>query len=116
MHKVWAVVRREFIERVRQKWFWVMALVGPLFFGAIILLPQLMMRGGGVKDIAVVDATTQGLGQRVTTALDTAVGPDGRRVLRAARVPAGARLIYSLWEQVGGTRLGGGFRFSPRTA
>ena len=107
MHKVWAVVRREFIERVRQKWFWVMALVGPLFFGAIILLPQLMMRGGGVKDIAVVDATTQGLGQRVTTALDTAVGPDGRRVFRAARVPAGADVIDSLRKQVEAKRLEG---------
>jgi ABC-2 type transport system permease protein len=107
MHKVWAVVRREFIERVRQKWFWVMALVGPLFFGAIILLPQMMMRGGGVKDIAVVDGTTQGLGQRVTTALDTAAGPDGRRVFHVARVPAGAGVIDSLRKQVEAKRLEG---------
>lgn len=107
MRKVWAVVRREFIERVRQKWFWVMALVGPLFFGAIILLPQLMMRGGGVKDIAVVDGTTQGLGQRVTNALDTAAGLDGRRVFHVARVPAGPGVIDSLRKQVEAKRLEG---------
>jgi ABC-2 type transport system permease protein len=107
MHKVWAVVRREFIERVRQKWFWVMALVGPLFFGAIILLPQLMMRGGGVKNIAVVDGTTQGLGQRVTAALDTAPGLDGHRVFHVARVPAGVGVIDSLRKQVEAKRLEG---------
>jgi len=100
MLKVWAVVRREFIERVRQKWFWVMALVGPLFFGAIILLPQLMMRGGGVKNIAVVDGTTNGLGQRVTAALDTAAGLDGHRVFHVARVPSGPQVIDSLRAQV----------------
>ena len=107
MHKVWAVVRREFVERVRQKWFWVMALVGPLFFAGIILLPQLMMRGGGVKDIAVVDGTTQGLGQRVTAALDTAVGLDGRRVFRVARVAAGPAVIDSLRREVEAKRLEG---------
>jgi ABC-2 type transport system permease protein len=96
MLKVWAVVRREFIERVRQKWFWVMALVGPLFFAAIILLPQLMLRAGGVKNIAVVDGTTNGLGQRVTAALDTAAGLDGHRVFHVARVPAGPGVIDSL--------------------
>ncbi len=107
MHKVWAVVRREFIERVRQKWFWVMALVGPLFFAGIILLPQLMMRGGGVKYIAVVDGTTQGLGQRVTAALDTAAGLDGRRVFRVARVAAGPNVIDSLRREVEAKRLEG---------
>ena len=107
MHKVWAVVRREFIERVRQKWFWVMALVGPLFFGAIILLPQLMLRGGGVKDIAVVDGTTQGLGERVTAALNTFMTPDTHSVFHAVRVPASAGVIDSLTGQVEAKRLEG---------
>jgi len=107
MHKVWAVVRREFIERVRQKWFWVMALVGPLFFGAIILLPQLMMRGGGVKEIAVVDGTTQGLGERVTAALNAAMTPDTHSVFHAVRVPASAGVIDSLTGLVEAKRLEG---------
>lgn len=107
MRKVWAVVRREFIERVRQKWFWVMALVGPLFFAAIILLPGLMVRGGGIKKIAIVDGTTQGLGERAAAALDTAVTPDGHRVFQVVRVPAGAGVIDSLTAQVEAKRLEG---------
>ena len=95
MRKMLAVVRREFVERVRQKWFWVMALLGPLFFGAIIFLPTLMMRGGGIKNIAVVDGTTQGVGQRVTLALDRAVTPDTQRVFHAVRVPAGGPRVTS---------------------
>jgi ABC-2 type transport system permease protein len=104
---VWAVIRREFVERVRRKWFWVMALLGPVFFGAIVFLPSLMMRGGGVKHIAVVDGTTQGLGERVTALLDRAVTPDSHRVFRAVRVPAGARVIDSLTAEVGAKRLEG---------
>ncbi len=107
MHKILAVIRREFIERVRQRWFWVMALLGPLFFGAIILLPTLMMRSGGVKNIAVVDGTTHGLGERVTAALDRAVTPDTHRVFHAVRVPAGDRVIDSLTAEVEAKRLEG---------
>jgi len=107
VRKVWAVIRREFVERVRRKWFWVMALLGPLFFGAIVFLPSLMMRGGGVKHIAVVDGTTQGLGERVTTLLDRAATPDSHRVFHAVRVPAGARVIDSLTAEVGAKRLEG---------
>jgi hypothetical protein len=66
-----------------------------------------MMRGGGVKDIAVVDGTTQGLGQRVTNALDTAAGLDGRRVFHVARVPAGPGVIDSLRKQVEAKHLEG---------
>jgi len=95
------------VERVRQKWFWVMALLGPLFFGAIIFLPTLMMRGGGLKNIAVVDGTTQGLGERVTAALDRAVTPDTHRVFHAVRVPAGDRVIDSLTAEVEAKRLEG---------
>jgi len=107
VRKVLAVIRREFVERVRQKWFWVMALLGPLFFGAIIFLPTLMMRGGGLKNIAVVDGTTQGLGERVTAALDRAVTPDTHRVFHAVRVPAGDRVIDSLTAEVEAKRLEG---------
>jgi len=95
------------VERVRQKWFWVMALLGPLFFGAIIFLPTLMMRGGGLKNIAVVDGTSQGLGERVTAALDRAVTPDTHRVFHAVRVPAGDRVIDSLTAEVEAKRLEG---------
>src|SRR5256885_11513143 len=71
MRRVWAVVRREFVERVRKKSFWVMALLGPLFFAAVFLMPLLMSRGGGVKRLALVDRTTTTLDAVVAARLDT---------------------------------------------
>ncbi len=94
MHKVWAVIRREFVERVRQRWFWVMALLGPLFFGAIIVLPALLMSKGAVKHIAVVDGTTTALGAAATRKLDST------SVFRAVRVVAGQNVLDSLTAQV----------------
>ncbi len=74
MHKVWAVVRREFIERVRRRSFWVMAMLGPLFFAAVFLAPVLLSQGGGVKRIVVVDRTTTTLGRTVASRLDSLPG------------------------------------------
>ena len=38
MRKIWAIVRREFLERVRTRWFWVGALLGPVLFGVVFFL------------------------------------------------------------------------------
>ncbi len=70
MHKVLAVIRREFVERVRQKWFWAMAILGPLFFGALFVLPTLLASKGGVKHITVLDGTTSTFGARLAERLD----------------------------------------------
>ena len=101
MRKVWAVVRREFVERVRSRWFWIMALVGPLFFGAVFVLPAVLARGGGVKDIAVVDAMAGPLGRRITDSLNAG------RTFAAVRVPAGDRVVDSLSAEVEHKRLSG---------
>ena len=101
MRKVWVVVRREFLERVRSRWFWVMALVGPLFFGAVFVLPAVLARGGGVKDIVVVDATTGPLGRRITDSLNRGRG------FTAVRVRAGGRVLDSLTAEVEHKRLSG---------
>jgi ABC-type Na+ efflux pump permease subunit len=37
MRKVWVVFKREFLERVRSKWFIAATLLGPVFFGALPL-------------------------------------------------------------------------------
>ena len=70
MHKILAVVRREFIERIRQRWFWVIVLLGPLFFAGIFILPTLLASKGGVKHIVVVDGTTLHLGPRLAEQLN----------------------------------------------
>ena len=101
MRKVWAVVRREFVERVRSKWFWVTALLGPLFFGAIVIIPlRLSMSGGGAKRVLVVDGTTTGFGVRVADSL-----VQNRAFIIAGRAVPHAGLLDSLREEVGAKRL-----------
>src|SRR5947209_5544220 len=101
MHEVWAVVRREFVERVRSKWFWVMALLGPVSFGVVFLLPALLAGRTGIKRIVVVDGTTGPVGARLTELLDQS------GVFHAVRVPATAHLVDSLTTAVGAKRLDG---------
>src|SRR5256884_6684571 len=69
VRKIWAVIRREFVERVRSKWFWVSAILGPLFFAAIVIIPLHFAAAGGTKAIVVVDGTTSGFGGRVADSL-----------------------------------------------
>src|SRR5436189_74077 len=108
MRKILAVVRREFIERVRQKWFWVIVLLGPLFFGAIFVLPTLLASGGGVKRIVVVDGTSAHLGPRVADLLNQSL-PNQNRVFVATSIPAGGRAAdtLTLTDEVGAKRLDG---------
>lgn len=104
MRKIWAVVRREFVERVRKKSFWVMALVGPVFFAAVFVLPSILAGRQATKDIAVVDGTTTSFGARVVEQLNAA---DSGRAFRATRVPVGQRTLDSLAAEVGAKRLDG---------
>lgn len=69
MRKVWAVIRREFVERVRTKWFWVSAILGPVLFAGIIIFQIVQSLGGGVRHIAVVDTGKAGYGTRIVQAL-----------------------------------------------
>lgn len=73
MAKLWAVIRREYLERVRTKWFVIVTLFGPLFFGGIMILPAYLsvrsMRETRVADIRILDATGTGLGTRVAQRL-----------------------------------------------
>jgi ABC-2 type transport system permease protein len=56
--KLWAVVRREYLQRVRSKAFIIATLIGPLLMGGLMILPALMLRAGGgtVLRVAVLDA------------------------------------------------------------
>jgi len=101
VRKIWAVIRREFVERIRTRWFWIMALLGPLFFAAVFVLPTVLAGGGGIRQIVVVDATTGSVGARITQLLND------RRVFRAVRVSAGGEVVDSLTAEVEQKRLGG---------
>ena len=77
MAKLWAVIRREYIERVSSKWFVFGTLIGPIVFGTMIFLPALLARrnAGSVQasNIVVIDATGRAAGQRVADAIEAAM-------------------------------------------
>ena len=70
MNKVFVVVRREFVERVRTKAFLIGTFLMPVFMVFMMVMPALMMTGGTrTQRIAIVDATTDGVGGRVESGL-----------------------------------------------
>jgi len=70
MSKVWAVIRREFVERVRSKWFLVSTVLGPLFMLAVTILPgALMSRSGRVNQIVLMDEGSGDFSERLKTQL-----------------------------------------------
>jgi ABC-2 type transport system permease protein len=79
MAKLWAIIKREYLERVRSKWFLIATLFGPIFFSAIIIVPAwLSSRSKATTDIyntTILDATGNGFGHRlaVNIAGDTTI-------------------------------------------
>ncbi len=57
--KTWAVIRREYLERVRSKGFVIGTILGPLLMSALVLVPALLARSGAgeQRTIALVDPT-----------------------------------------------------------
>ena len=56
---VWAVIRREYLQRVRSKWFVAATVGGPLFMSAMIVVPAYFASQGSrdAREVAVVDGT-----------------------------------------------------------
>jgi len=105
MHKVWAVVRREFVERVRSKWFIISTVLGPLFMIAMGVLPSLLIsKSGRVNAIAIVSEGAGELPERVQQLLERS-GRFRARVLPAEEVDSA--LVDSLTREVRGERLEG---------
>lgn len=101
MSKVFAIVRREFVERVRTKGYWIGTLLFPVFMTALVLVPVLLARGGGTKNIAVVDYTADSFGSQVTATLGETKQFD------AVRVAGGAGVEDSLAREVAAHRIDG---------
>ena len=95
MHKVWAVIRREFVERVRTRIFVLSTLLFPVFMAAMIVIPGfLMSRSTGTKRVVLVDATTDSMGIRMAGALSAVRvrGDSARHKFTVERVPAVGRV------------------------
>jgi len=72
-HNVWAVIRREYLQRVRSKWFVIATIGGPLMMILLMVLPIWLAVNDEQADrnIVVVDATGV-LYERIEEGLDDA--------------------------------------------
>jgi ABC-2 type transport system permease protein len=99
VHKIWAVVRREFLERVRTKWFIISTVLGPVFMIGITVLPALLAsRGGGPRAVAVVDEGSGAFASRLVTQLGTGNRFVATRV--SAEGPRASEVLDSLTRTV----------------
>ncbi|MDA1080052.1 MAG: ABC transporter permease [Gemmatimonadetes bacterium] len=87
MDRLMAVIKREYLERVRTKWFIISTIFGPVFLAVIMVLPGLLtvrnMRAIQVTDFRIIDATGSGLGERVARTLRDRAERDPARIAAA---------------------------------
>ncbi|MEZ4455013.1 MAG: ABC transporter permease [Gemmatimonadales bacterium] len=111
MNKIIAVIRREFVERVRTRAFVLGTILGPIFFGAMTIIPGLILsRQSTGQKLVVVDGTESGFGGRVEQALAAARsgrGDDAEAVYRPVRVVAVGRVQEAIDSLVPQTALSG---------
>ena len=54
MHKIWLIIKREYLVRVRKKSFIVMTIVGPLLMAALMIVPTyLAYENQEIRTIAI---------------------------------------------------------------
>src|SRR4051812_36441418 len=73
MDKLFVVIKREFMERIRNRWFVVMTLLMPALMAAMVLLPAyLALKTSGSDSnnrVIILDASGAGLGQSILSNL-----------------------------------------------
>jgi ABC-2 type transport system permease protein len=93
MAKLWAIIKREYLERVWTKFFVVSTLFAPLLFGAItfgqIWLIKRASQAANVGRVVVIDATGSELGTRVASALNGGAMGDSAQVRVVKVTPEG---------------------------
>jgi ABC-2 type transport system permease protein len=101
MGKLFAVIGREFGERVRSKWFVLTTLFGPLLFAALFIGPPYLAfksaRSVDLSATVIVDGTAEGLGDGMANEMAGGLMSGGKRAT-VLRVNAGdvARVADSL--------------------
>jgi ABC-2 type transport system permease protein len=69
MGKLFAIIKREYLERVRSKWYLVSTAIGPIFFGIIVIVPMVISSrtkpSPDLSHVIILDATGTQLGIRV---------------------------------------------------
>ncbi|HEV2642981.1 MAG TPA: hypothetical protein VGT98_09750, partial [Candidatus Elarobacter sp.] len=79
LSKLWPIVRREYVERVRTRWFIISTIAAPIIFSLVAFVPILLAK----RDLAtvsprviVLDATGAGLGHYVMRGMSGSPTPD----------------------------------------
>lgn len=96
MNKVFAIIRREFVERVRTRVFVVATIGFPLLMVGLMFIPALLIsKSSSVKRVAIIDAAEGDFGARIESALSAGrSGGDGEAsaFMDVVRIPARGRL------------------------
>ncbi len=95
-HRSWFVIaRREFLERVRTKWFVIATLLGPVLMLGLILVPALLARTGGDKNrIALVDRSApEDQALKIADKLQAEFASNGWTVTRVPPATTDAELL-----------------------
>ncbi|MGH7665458.1 MAG: ABC transporter permease [Gemmatimonadaceae bacterium] len=104
MAKLWAVMRREYLERVRTKWFLVATFLGPIFFGALIVVPTVLAArsraSSDVANIVILDATGTQLAGRVAAQLVNPMSDTGLTEIRTVEPETLARAESLVTDEV----------------
>ena len=83
MGKLWVITAREYLERVRTRWFLFSTIFGPVFFAALMILPAVITRRSKPSEeasrIVVLDVTGHELGRRVADGLTVGILGDTAR-------------------------------------
>ena len=83
MDKLWVITAREYLERVRTRWFLFSTVFGPVFFAVLMILPAIIARrtkaSEDVSRIVVLDATGHRLGHRIADGLSVGMIGDTAR-------------------------------------
>ena len=94
MGKMLVVFKREYLERVRSKWFVIATILGPVFLGVITVLPIALAAktksSEQLSNVIIIDATGTDLGARVSKSLAGTTPhapPPKLRVVNAEGVP-----------------------------
>src|SRR5688572_5239062 len=92
MDKLWVVVKREYVERVRTRWFVIATLFGPILFGALWILPALLASrsrtSADIANIVILDASGTDLGERVSSRLNGGLQVEAPRTRIVVVAPA----------------------------
>jgi ABC-2 type transport system permease protein len=92
MAKLWAVFKREYMERVRTKWFIISTVFGPILLTALMVLPAMMtvknMREAKLSRMEILDVTNSELGTKIAARLTGPMADTGVITVRALDVSA----------------------------